>query len=313
MKRILLAASGALVALAAVTATAAGPAAPAATAAASPAVAGKAGPAKWNPTWAGYMAPAPAGRKVMFVGAFWTIPKPDTTRVWGTAPYQVVEWVGMDGWGTGSHPTYGPVQDGVWSAVPAKGGTPVSYLFWEMAGPSDPGPHWYTTDGGPAKPDRSNWVQVHPGDEIGASVQWGDPPVYDPAGKEFYFDVTVYRGGDTLRPEYHDATARPPASWPAGQLRNRAEVITEIPSADGGNGPVGAMDPGVIRYQGAEYLLYYKAGAKLNGVQPVAQQPVVMFWRYGLSLVWIWPSAPYQDRGWTFRDGFATRLHHVGP
>ena len=208
MKRLILAGSGALTALAAVAAAAVAPAAPAA---ALPVTTAKAGPAAAeSSTWAGYMAAAPAGRKVIFVSAFWTVPQPDTSRVWGKPPYRASEWVGMDGFGTGHHPVYGPVQDGVWSGVTAKGGKPVFELFWEMAGPGDPGPHFFTTDGSPPRRDGSNLVRVHPGDEIGASVQWGDPPVYDPAGKEFYFDVTVYPGGDTLRPEYHEATARPP-------------------------------------------------------------------------------------------------------
>jgi Peptidase A4 family len=310
MRKLFISAAGALAALAAVATAAAMPAAPPG---AVPVTAGRAGPMiAGSPTWGGYMALAPAGRKINDVSAFWTVPAPDTSRVWGKPSYRAAEWVGMDGFGTGSLPVYGPIQAGVWSGVTAKGGQPKFFLFWEMAGPGDPGPHYFTTDNSPPRPDESNYVQVHPGDEIGADVQWGYPNGNAP-DQQFLFSVTVYPGGDTLRPEYHDANAPIPQGWPADQLRKRAEVITEIPSSDGGGSPAGAMDMGVVRYSGASYLLQYEAGAKLNGWQPVAQTRVIQNSRYSpISELVIWPSGSYQDPGYTYKDGFYTRLHHYG-
>ena len=295
------AAAGTLAAAAAMSATA-----PAASAA--PAVKGPA----WSAIWGGYEVKAPPGKHIGFVGASWTVPKPDPKRVYGPAPYRAAMWVGMDG---DSRQSFGPAQCGIWESTPRKGG-PVTYdAFWEFA--PDQIPQHMTTDGEPARADGSNWLRVQPGEQVAASVQYIDQEDFRRRG---YYDFTVYvtrfdpSAGEKITRSY-DLMVRPPDTWPAPSVqRQYAEVITEIPTVNGHAGG-GALDMGKVRYSYAEYAVQLAPGSDASGPYlPVTGgwKQIMNYW-YGKGEVIILPSHSSTTRGSAVRgDAFDTVFHHYG-
>lgn len=203
----------------------------------------------YSPNWGGYLAVAPAGQHVEYVGALTTVPKVNCKHSIGQRPYMAAEWVGMDGYGNlAPGPHNGLEQAGIVEYCQNQNSTPEYDAFWEMF------------------PDPMHiFGQVKPGDEVVMAV--GGPSDNPYPGK---FQLTVEDGAT-----YYATSATPPKGTIGYQ--HTAEVVTERPAWNGHLS--GLLDTGKMTYTQTSYILS-------SGKQSAVTQHPVWNLRIMPSLPW---------------------------
>jgi hypothetical protein len=247
--------------------------------------------------WGGYVAVAPAGKKITGVSTSFIVPKVVPKHSVGSPrPYEVAMWAGLDGSPYGGYT--GVEQAGVWVKAASKTATPTYQLFWEMfpAGPQFiPG-------------------SVKPGDQVIVIV------TAPRSGNKFHFRLIVQRGA-----AYYAVYDRTGYAYKSALATDQhsAEVITEVPTTLVGSGAglhaveAGALNTGTVHYTDSSYSL--QGDAPVTGAHSVTQHKISARYRYFLSPfveAWIIPtdssaSSPSYGTAWK-TDSFKTNFSYRG-